>query len=96
MLGYNLALHGTEKKIRQLLDDLLGPIFSLSGDEEQRKKHKVLSIGKHDLLKEVLQHFRNNKWQRIYMEYLDQLNEFTAKIEKEQPLINGHNSMETT
>jgi hypothetical protein len=95
MLGYNLSLHGTEKKIRQLLDDLLGPVFSLASDEEARKKHQVLGMDKHDLLKDVLQHFRNNKWQRLYMEYFDQLSEFTKNQEK--PMVNGnHSSMETT
>lgn len=72
--GYYLANHGSEKKVRQVLDDLLGPIYSLQNDEACKEKHKILGISKHDLLQEVLSHFRTStKWQRLYCEYSDQL-----------------------
>lgn len=76
MLGYQLASHGTEKKLRQVLDDLLGPIYSLQSDASTRDAHKVLSISKHELLREVLNSLKaSTKWQRIWMEYHDQLGE---------------------
>lgn len=107
MLSHNLAQHGTEKKIRMLLDSLLGPIFSLSSDENLRKNHRVLTVDKHDLLKEVLRHFQNNKWQRLFMEYSEQLNEYnenlknsseSGKIEEKVVVMNGHptSSMDTS
>lgn len=79
MLGYQLASHGTEKKLRQVLDDLLGPIYSLQSDATAREAHKVLSISKHELLREVLNSLKaSTKWQRIWMEYQDQLGEMDA------------------
>jgi hypothetical protein len=84
-LGYYLASHGNEKKVRQVLDELLGPIYSLQNDAECRAKHKILNIDKHELLREVLSSFHSStKWQRIYCEYLDQLNEMQppAKMQK--------------
>lgn len=87
MLGYQLASHGTEKKIRQVLDDLLGPIYSLHSDKEIRDAHKILSIDKHELLREVLNNLKSaTKWQRIYTEYQDQLSEMDTA-----PKVNGTN-----
>lgn len=78
-LGYQLASHGSEKKVRQVLDDLLGPIYSLQNDSKVRAEHKVLTIDKHELLREVLNNLRSStNWQRIYMEYQDQLNEMES------------------
>lgn len=75
-LGYFLATHGTEKKVRQVLDDLLGPVNSLKNDPQCLENHKILNISKHELLTEVLNNFRTStKWQRIYCEYFDQLSE---------------------
>lgn len=75
MLGFQLASHASEKKVRQVLDDLLGPVYSLL-DPEIRANHKILNIDKHELLREVLTNLRSTtNWQRIYMEYQDQLNE---------------------
>ena len=74
-----MATHGSEKKVRLVLDELLGPVNSLQNDAECRAKHKILDVSKHDLLTEVLSHFRTaTKWQRIYCEYFDQLNEITS------------------
>lgn len=79
VLGYQLASHGSEKKVRQVLDDLLGPVFSLQNDSMIRAAHKVLTIDKHELLREVLNNLQSSaNWQRIYMEYQDQLNEMES------------------
>lgn len=89
VLGYQLASHGSEKKVRQVLDDLLGPVYSLQNDLEARVKHKILSIDKHDLLREVLNNLRSSTtWQRIYIEYHDQLNEIESAKK-----FNGVNGM---
>lgn len=83
MLGFQLASHASEKKVRQVLDDLLGPIYSLQ-DPEIRAQHKILNIDKHDLLREVLTNLRSTtNWQRIYMEYQDQLNEMEDRTKRE-------------
>lgn len=90
MLGFQLASHGSEKKIRQVLDDLLGSIHSLQNDTEKRSNHKVLTVGKHELLREVLNNFQTSiNWQRIYMEYQDQLYEIENKNK-----LNGLNGVE--
>lgn len=88
MLGFQLATHASEKKVRQVLDDLLGPIYSLQ-DPEIRAKHKILNIDKHELLIEVLANLRSTtNWQRIYMEYQDQLSEIKRST-KQQNGSNG-------
>lgn len=93
MLGFQLASHGTEKKVRQVLDDLLGPICSLQSDAEVRAKHKILAIDKHELLREVLNNLRTStNWQRIFMEYTDQLNEMEST--KKQNGTNGDLAMD--
>lgn len=89
MLGFQLASHGSEKKVRQVLDDLLGPTYTLQNDPEVRKNHKILSINKHELLREVLNNLQTStNWQRIYMEYQDQLNEMDSV--KVQNGLNGN------
>lgn len=76
MLGYQLASHGTEKKIRQVLDDLLGPIQSHLDDDSSRSEHKILGVDKLDLIEEVLNNLKTStKWQRLWTEYQDQLAE---------------------
>lgn len=84
VLGYQLASHGSEKKIRQVLDDLLGPIQSLLNDEESRNQHKILDIDKLDLIEEVLNNLKSStKWQRLWTEYQDQLMELkNSNVEK--------------
>uniref|UniRef100_A0A182VNK0 Protein HIRA n=1 Tax=Anopheles merus TaxID=30066 RepID=A0A182VNK0_ANOME len=79
MLGFQLALNGSEEKIRQVLDDLLGashnsldPCRTLAGDDADDRS--VLGISKQLLMEDVLNHLKTQtKWQRIYTEYLDQL-----------------------
>jgi hypothetical protein len=94
MLGFQLASHASEKKVRQVLDDLLGPVYSLQ-DPEIRANHKILDIDKHELLREVLTNLRTTtNWQRIYMEYQDQLNEIEAEA-KQNGVKGGNETMET-
>jgi hypothetical protein len=84
MLGYSLASHGSEKKIRQVLDDLLGPMHTLMNDVEARKQHKILNIDKLELLEEVLNNLKSStKWQRIWTEYHDQFLEFKNETRME-------------
>lgn len=93
MLGYQLASHGTEKKLRQVLDDLLGSICSLQYDASLRDAHNVLTFSKHELLREVLNSLKaSTKWQRIWMEYQDQLSEMEPV--KKHNGINGVEPMD--
>lgn len=94
MLGFQLASHGSEKKVRQVLDDLLGPIHSLQNDPELRKNHKILTVDKHELLREVLNNLQaSTNWQRIYMEYHDQLNEMETA--RKLNGVNGGEAMDS-
>ncbi|XP_055539121.1 protein HIRA homolog [Wyeomyia smithii] len=71
MLGFQLAQHGTEDKVRQVLDRLLGTTFQLptTGPEAT-----ILGIPKTTLLEEILNQLKTQpQWQRIYMEYTEQL-----------------------
>ena len=96
MLGYQLASHASEKKVRQVLDELLGPVYSLQ-DPEIRARHKILNIDKHDLLREVLTNLRStSNWQRIYMEYQDQLNEMEQEKTKQNGTNGRDDAMEAT
>ncbi|XP_062549225.1 protein HIRA homolog isoform X2 [Armigeres subalbatus] len=72
MLGFQLAQHGTEEKIRQVLDNLLGSPFRSASTSASESS--ILGISKHALLEEILLQLKTQpKWQRIYMEYADQL-----------------------
>ena len=94
MLGFQLASHGSEKKVRQILDDLLGPVYSLQNDPELRKNHKILSVDKHELLREVLNNLQSStSWQRIFMEYQQQLQELDVK--KKLNGVNGSESVDS-
>uniref|UniRef100_A0A182Y5W5 Protein HIRA n=1 Tax=Anopheles stephensi TaxID=30069 RepID=A0A182Y5W5_ANOST len=74
MLGFQLALNGSEEKIRQVLDDLLGASHSLDTRMGDDNDPAVLGISKHVFMEDVLNHLKmQTKWQRIYTEYLDQL-----------------------
>lgn len=73
MLGFQLAQHGTEEKIRQVLDSLLGSPFRM----EDGSDSSILGISKHTLLEEILNQLKTQpKWQRIYTEYVEQLKFF--------------------
>uniref|UniRef100_A0A182QHA6 Protein HIRA n=1 Tax=Anopheles farauti TaxID=69004 RepID=A0A182QHA6_9DIPT len=74
MLGFQLALNGSEEKIRQVLDDLLGASHSLDTRNGDECDPTVLGISKHVFMEDVLNNLKTQtKWQRIYTEYLDQL-----------------------
>ncbi|XP_067639954.1 protein HIRA homolog isoform X2 [Eurosta solidaginis] len=65
MYAYQLAMSGTEQRLRLLLDDLLGP-----SPRNVSAAHKILSVPKHQLLASVLNILKTHiKWQRLYMEY---------------------------
>lgn len=81
MLGYHLANHGSEERLRTLLDDLMGSGNCFSGDSKNKKE--ILGVSKHFLLESVLEQLKNQtKWQRLYMEYSDQLSH-VKKLDKE-------------
>lgn len=71
MLGFQLAQNGTEDKVRQVLDRLLGPTFEIQTDGPEAT---ILGIPKATLLEEILDQLKTQpQWQRIYMEYTEQL-----------------------
>lgn len=73
MLGYHLANHGSEERLRTLLDDLMGT----------KDKKEILGINKHILLESVLEQLKHQtKWQRLFMEYSDQLSH-VKKLDEE-------------
>lgn len=75
MLGYHLSLHGTETRIRLLLDDLLGPVHLGSmRNRGDGTSNQVLGVDKHEILDVVLGHFKvQHQWQRIWIEYSEQI-----------------------
>lgn len=115
MLGLHLAQHGTEARIRILLDDLLGAAHTntLESLQDNQTKETILvscefrcfdaswwnligdiyyiqGIDKHNILLKVLDHLKNvPKWQRIFMEYTDQLNDINIYFNR-TPDDNGN------
>lgn len=121
MLGAHLAAHGTETRIRILLDDLLGSahtakqkhskilvsravctcaqwLLDMFSSHRAKKVHKIdlaklilyfvpiQNIDKHTLMDKVLFNLKQEpKWQRIYMEYSEQLNEIKSIL----TVVNG-------
>lgn len=74
MLGYHLSLHGTEARIRLMLDDLLGPVHLGSRRNFRGAENQVLGVDKHEILDVVLGHFKvQHQWQRIWIEYSEQI-----------------------
>ncbi|XP_053948377.1 protein HIRA homolog [Anastrepha ludens] len=87
MYAYQLALSGTEQRLRLLLDDLLGPSAPKISPE-----HKILTVPKHQLLANVLNILKTHaKWQRLYMEY----NELFAFCSKADSNVNMDTDMTT-
>ncbi|CAG4912875.1 unnamed protein product [Colias eurytheme] len=81
----HLVAHGTEDHLRCILDDMLGPSHCTS--LPKKWESTILDIKKHDLLEEMLALLvRQLRWQRLYTEYSDQLNE----IKQTNGLLNGH------
>uniref|UniRef100_A0A182SDE8 Protein HIRA-like C-terminal domain-containing protein n=1 Tax=Anopheles maculatus TaxID=74869 RepID=A0A182SDE8_9DIPT len=88
MLGFQLALNGSEEKIRQVLDDLLGASHSLDTRMGDDNDPAVLGISKHVFMEDVLNHLKmQTKWQRIYTEYLDQLKFLKERAGRDKPLL---------
>ncbi|EDS35707.1 histone transcription regulator [Culex quinquefasciatus] len=66
MLGFQLATHGTEEKVRQILDGLFGTAYRIDGE--------TMGFTKATLIRDILDQLKTQpKWQRIYTEYDDQL-----------------------
>lgn len=81
MLGYHLANHGSEERLRTLLDDLMGSGNCFSGGSKIKKE--ILGVSKHSLLENCLEQLKHQtKWQRLFMEYTDQLSHI-KKLDKE-------------
>ncbi|XP_059045236.1 protein HIRA [Achroia grisella] len=81
----HLVSHGTEDQLRYILDDMLGPSHCTSTPKKWQST--VLGIKKHDLLEEMLSLLvRQLRWQRMYSEYSEQLND----IKQTNGVVNGH------
>ncbi|XP_053672467.1 protein HIRA homolog [Anopheles nili] len=88
MLGFQLALNGSEEKIRQVLDDLFGASHNLDTRMGEDNDPSVLGISKHIFMEDVLNHLKTQtKWQRIYTEYLDQLKFLKERDGRDKPLM---------
>ncbi|XP_041977561.1 protein HIRA homolog [Aricia agestis] len=80
----HLLTHGTEEQVRCMLDDMLGPAHCTS--TPLKWQPDVLGIKKHDILEEMLTLLvQKLRWQRLYTEYSDQLNDL-----KKSTMVNGH------
>ncbi|XP_014226618.1 protein HIRA homolog [Trichogramma pretiosum] len=75
----------TDKRIRIVLDELLGPSHSMA--HLSNWDPKILDLEKHKLLREVMHIIKQHpRWQRLYIEYNEQL-EFVSKLRAEH--VNG-------
>lgn len=73
-LGTKLASHGTDQHIRKLLDDLLTSFMcEMNGNEDSKEINETSKNSK--LYLEILldRLKREPKWQRLYMEYYEQI-----------------------
>ncbi|XP_063359905.1 protein HIRA [Cydia amplana] len=83
----HLVNHGNEDQLRTILDDMLGPSHCTSTPKKWQAT--VLGIKKHDILDEMLSLLvRQLRWQRLYSEYIDQLQDIREA--RERPVLNGH------
>ncbi|CAK1581516.1 unnamed protein product [Parnassius mnemosyne] len=81
----HLVNHGTEDQLRYILDDMLGPSHCTSTPKKWQST--VLGIKKHDILEEMLALLvKQLRWQRLYTEYADQLND----LKETGSIMNGH------
>ncbi|CAG5051169.1 unnamed protein product [Parnassius apollo] len=81
----HLVNHGTEDQLRNILDDMLGPSHCTSTPKKWQPT--VLGIKKHDILEEMLALLvKQLRWQRLYTEYADQLND----LKETGSIMNGH------
>ncbi|XP_053626132.1 protein HIRA homolog isoform X2 [Plodia interpunctella] len=81
----HLVSHGTEDQLRNILDDMLGPSHCTSTPKKWQST--ILGIKKHDMLEEMLSLLvRQLRWQRMYSEYSEQLND----LKQTKGVMNGH------
>ncbi|KAM3961260.1 histone cell cycle regulator-like protein [Aphomia sociella] len=81
----HLVSYGTEDQLRAILDDMLGPSHCTSTPKKWQST--ILGIKKHDILEEMLSILvRQLRWQRMYTEYSEQLND----IKQTNGVVNGH------
>ncbi|KAI5641713.1 TUP1-like enhancer of split domain-containing protein [Phthorimaea operculella] len=88
--------YGTEEQLRTILDDMLGPSHCTSVSKHWQST--ILDIKKHEILEKLLEILvRELRWQRLYTEYNDQLQDIknmTQAHEKKnttmETTINGH------
>ncbi|XP_041348159.1 protein HIRA-like isoform X2 [Gigantopelta aegis] len=67
-----LVQEGFESKLREVCDDLLGPLYR--SKKSISWQDNILGINKRDLLKQILPIIGANlRWQRLYTEYQEQL-----------------------
>lgn len=67
-----LAQEGVENKLREVCDDLLGPVYKSRSSKSWIRF--VLGVDKHEVLRKVLPVIGSDlKFQRLYTEYKDQL-----------------------
>ncbi|CAB0037827.1 unnamed protein product [Trichogramma brassicae] len=82
---YSKDMDETDKRIRIVLDELLGPSHSTA--HLSNWDPKILDLEKHKLLREVMHIIKQHpRWQRLYIEYNEQL-EFVSKLRAEH--VNG-------
>ncbi|XP_061396892.1 protein HIRA homolog [Musca vetustissima] len=90
MLVFYVSTLGNEKKLRDLLNDLLGSGRPTAPGEEA----KILDIPKHSILESTLEQIKLlPRWQRIYMEYNELYHDIkTLKREEEEVAESNSNS----
>lgn len=69
-----MFIEGLEKRLRVILDELMGP--SHSSASKSTWDPMILGLKKHQLLDDVLKVIGGHlRWQRLYIEYYEQLSE---------------------
>lgn len=72
-------LDGLERRLRIILDDLMGPSHSVAS--KSTWDPMILGIKKHKLLADVLGVIGGHlRWQRLYLEYSEQLETLKTSI----------------
>ncbi|XP_034936574.1 protein HIRA homolog [Chelonus insularis] len=73
LISFILTQDGLERKLRIILDDLMGPSHSLASKSTSWDP-MILGIKKHKLLSDALSVIGGHlRWQRLYLEYSEQL-----------------------
>ncbi|XP_044020058.1 protein HIRA homolog [Aphidius gifuensis] len=74
LVSFLLTQEGLEKRLRVILDELMGP--SHSSASKSTWDPMILGLKKHQLLDDVLKVIGGHlRWQRLYIEYYEQLSE---------------------